>query len=773
MARGAWTRRYRRRSSADARSQPCVQIEPLEDRRLLASITYVWGALVLTGDQTHSNSLAVVKTSDTKATAYAPGIEREISLSNLSYIKLVGGPKPDKLFIDPALKVESYLWAGSGKDRVSGGGANDTVKAGGGNDIVYTYSGADHAYGDSGNDYINTGTGKDSANGGSGTNTITNAESVVKGSKPATPPPANPPPPPPASSGGIKPSTGGAGAPKAVIKAVNATLAAGQSFHADATSSSLNAGTPLTSRYQWDFGDAGSKYNFLEGFNAAHVYEKPGKYTVKLTVTNSVWKSSTTSVTVNVTAANRGQVFVSSAGSDSNPGTSDKPIRSWSKASSMIGDNTEIFFRRGDTFSATTGMQIYRKNVVLGSYGSGNLPVIRWEGKLEFTSMVWIGQISRDIKVSNLTFDSKYGGTGSDGMPQAVSGCATGITVQGCTFLNVGYAINAQSMPNGLIALDNSVPLKNGLRSYFCWAAGKNITLLGNYVANSAREHDIRIAGADNVLVAFNNLSNPKSQYSGDNVTKGTITIHKGHYAYVANNKLSGGKLTVGPLGEGDGLSHKGDRFDYAVFENNVVNSPTIIEHGAQHVMMRNNVFKSENYAAIEIEPYNAQFGRGVVDVKIVNNTGVTTSDDGEFLKVDGDVKGIDLVNNLYLAPNLKFGLNGSMGVFVQDDNLSSFNTISNNVWPSASNGDSYAQGGVNYVYSYWSNQNGWKTPGEWDAYGQVGSDFYENPGFSNVYKPSASSRAASAGTFYGGVFTDMTGAWRPASGWAAGAMEA
>jgi hypothetical protein len=57
-------------------------------------------------------------------------------------------------------------------------------------------------------------------------------------------------------------------------------------LHVNALRFPLASGTPLTARYDWDFGDPGSKYNTLTGFNAAHVYEGPGKYTVKLTVTD-------------------------------------------------------------------------------------------------------------------------------------------------------------------------------------------------------------------------------------------------------------------------------------------------------------------------------------------------------------------------------------------------------------------------------------------------------------------------------------------------------
>ncbi len=36
-----------------------------------------------------------------------------------------------------------------------------------------------------------------------------------------------------------------------------------------------------------------------------------------------------------------------------------------------------------------------------------------------------------------------------------------------------------------------------------------------------------------------------------------------------------------------------------------------------------------------------------------------------------------------------------------------------------------YAQGGIMYVYSYWSNQDGYKTPSEWNSFGAVGNDTF------------------------------------------------
>src|SRR4029079_7176859 len=106
------------------RSTQPAQFEPLEDRKLFASITYVEGALVLVGNAKKSNALSVVRSSSTHVTAYASGVSREISLSNLASIKLAGGAKDDKLFVDATLKVKSYFWGGAGRDRISTGGGN-------------------------------------------------------------------------------------------------------------------------------------------------------------------------------------------------------------------------------------------------------------------------------------------------------------------------------------------------------------------------------------------------------------------------------------------------------------------------------------------------------------------------------------------------------------------------------------------------------------------------------------------------------------------------
>jgi hypothetical protein len=571
--------------------------------------------------------------------------------------------------------------------------------------------------------------------------------------------------------GGIVPRDTSAAAPRPVITTVtDRVIQAGQSVSVNAMSSALNDGTPLTARYVWNFGDSGSKYNVLQGFNAAHFYTKSGTYTITLTLTNEAGKTATATTTVTVLGDSRKKIFVSSAGNDSNDGLSEsRPIKTWAKAITKVNDDVEILFRGGDTFDVKTTMTIYKNNMVLGSYGSGRA-TLKYSGERNYTSMVWLGgQGGGSRTVENLIFDSIYtANEGKTGLPQALGIAGKGDTVINCEFRNLGYAINTSGRPLGLLVQDNTAPLKTGLRGYFAWASGDDLSFIGNYVSN-VDGHVIRMADANRVLVAYNDFTNPNE----DSGYRGTLTIHKGSYAYVANNRLTDGLFSVGPLGREDGLTDKGARWKWSVFEGNIITrSKFIVLHGAERTMFRNNIIKNDNDWGIEVEAFSDSYGRGVVDVTFANNTVINNGQAGSFIRVGGAANGIALVNNLFVAPNLVTGTTSAGPVFVLDNDLSSFSKIDGNVWPTPTIA-AYAQGGINYVWPSWSNSAGYKTPAEWEAYGVVIKDYYQDTAVSSSYAPSTSSVAANAANVWAGVFTDMNGKMRPATGkWTAGAVE-
>src|SRR5262245_15608073 len=74
--------------------------------------------------------------------------------------------------------------------------------------------------------------------------------------------------------------------PTPVIQASATSGAAPFTVHVNALNTTLSVGDPLTARYQWDFGDPAGQFNAVDGWNAAHIFDAPGTYSVKLKVTD-------------------------------------------------------------------------------------------------------------------------------------------------------------------------------------------------------------------------------------------------------------------------------------------------------------------------------------------------------------------------------------------------------------------------------------------------------------------------------------------------------
>ncbi|MBN1398778.1 MAG: PKD domain-containing protein [Bacteroidetes bacterium] len=146
--------------------------------------------------------------------------------------------------------------------------------------------------------------------------------------------------------------------------------------------------------YQWDFGDGSSLFH---GFNAGHVYEIPGSYTVTLTVIDTLGISDKETITVEVLEREGNIYYVDSElGDDSYDGLSQTytggasgPWKTADKAfSEMAGElyepGDQILFNRGQIFELTlteiTPEAWPAWGYMFGAYGSGSKPVIRYKG---------------------------------------------------------------------------------------------------------------------------------------------------------------------------------------------------------------------------------------------------------------------------------------------------------------------------------------------------------------------------------------------------------
>jgi PKD repeat protein len=508
-------------------------------------------------------------------------------------------------------------------------------------------------------------------------------------------------------------------------------LFVGQAFQAQALNSTLASDTPLTATYQWNFGDdtAGSTYNQLNGWNAAHVYNTPGVYTVTLTLTGDTGQSSTDSIQVDVSSTlPLRTIYVSATGNDANNGLSPATaIQSVAQAQALLGNNTQVLFEDGDTFPMSAGLYSAFDNVMFGSYvGASGLtaqPVLFWTGGPANYSMISDAATSDGLTVNGLTFDSIYDATSTQTPPDAISPQGSDITITNNTFLNLGYDVNLNAGPDGVMVENNTSPATTGLRGYFVWAQGSDLTILGNTAVNSTTQHIVRVGGADRMLIAYNNFANV-NVYNKD-----TITVQIGQYAYIAHNTLLQGSTNIGPT-DASGLvndpAQQAASFAWAVFEDNTIYVPLTIQAGASDVAVRGNIAFANNSTAFIVQGFNAAYNRGVSNVAISGNTEINDGTSGSFVTLLGTATGISLTDNLYVAPNLVFGnIGDTIGAPVQVEtaDLSSFSDISGNVWPAYFDSDP-AKGGEMFIAALGSSF--YATPDQWNTYPQVSGDEFE-----------------------------------------------
>ncbi|HWB21221.1 MAG TPA: PKD domain-containing protein [Phycisphaerales bacterium] len=568
-----------------------------------------------------------------------------------------------------------------------------------------------------------------------------------------TTPPTDPPPPPPSdppSGGGTTsppptdgsvPTNPNAPSPTPVIKMVETTGMAPFVLHVHGIDSNLGTGSILNARFEWDFGDTtqDSQYNQLVGWNVAHVYDQPGTYTVTLRIINEQGGVATKTAQVTVTAAQRQYIYVSPTGNDSaNGATQTTPVRTAARAMQLVADNSTVLFKRAATYDITGTMNIgTHKNVVIGAWGNGALPVINWTPNSQYSTMLNMDDQARDITIEDIDFDTPF--TANKYVAMAITPAGTNILVRRCYFDDISYAMNAQASPTGLLALNNNADV---IGAYFCWVQGSDVVLLGNTVAGSVEEHNIRLGGADRVYIAYNDLTN---------TVKTSIWSMLGKYCYIANNKMRKGRVVWGP---NYALGSSSERFQYYVAENNeIFDEGVIVYCGAEKGVFRNNVVHADDREAFSIWGYYSPMDRTVTDVALYNNTAINNSSSyGRFMKLGAGAVRISVANNMYVAPNMN-AQNGSVNVYDEDNTLGT-NTFKNDLWAIPANGTSY------HILN-----GGGLSQSTWASFSQVTNDHYYDFGNNSIDSAFQPQFTAEYGQALPGVMVDFRGHARPLTG--------
>ena len=54
--------------------------------------------------------------------------------------------------------------------------------------------------------------------------------------------------------------------------------------------------------------------------------------------------------------------------------------KTFKRAAQLVGDNTEVLFERGATYTTSDTMSLGHNNAAVGAYGTGADPVIKYTG---------------------------------------------------------------------------------------------------------------------------------------------------------------------------------------------------------------------------------------------------------------------------------------------------------------------------------------------------------------------------------------------------------
>jgi hypothetical protein len=519
--------------------------------------------------------------------------------------------------------------------------------------------------------------------------------------------------------------------------------------HVNALSSDLGGSDdPLTVRYDWDFGDDKGQFNTLTGWNAAHIYDSAGTYTIRLKITDKNGHKSSETHQVVVSGAHRSTIYVAEDGDDSNPGTQSKPIRTVARAGRLLRtNNSAIMFRRGSTYNLSRPLEISESNVLIGAYGSGAMPTLNWTAGDSVLSIFEFTADARNVVVQNIRFTSSTNHPDLSTV-RALHPAGQNLTVRNCRFSDVSYAMNCEQDISGLLALRNQCDV---VGAYFSWAEGSDHTYIGNTCMGSRSQHVIRFGGLDRCLIAHNKITNN---------TNSTVWAMIGSYAYIADNTLKNGRCIVGP---NRAVGSPSDRFNWAVMENNhITNEGLGVEAGTDHVVLRNNIIERDADSSITVFGYVDNMDRSNSDIRIYNNTAINNDASGRFVSLGARMHDVVVANNMYIARRMETGLNQTANVFLLDGTMDGVR-FRNNLW---SNPAVVGWGkGWHYAFDHWSDAQGYKNRNEWAACSQCSKERYRSfasDDLDNNFKPTFD---ADLGIAMPGVQQDFSGKARDLHG--------
>lgn len=421
--------------------------------------------------------------------------------------------------------------------------------------------------------------------------------------------------------------------------------------------------------YAWDFGDAGAgtwpttglPRNEATGYTAAHVYERPGKYTAQLKVTDAAGAVHVYAQTITVGAFAGQTYYVAANGDDRAPGTSpSRPFATFDRGFAAVngGPNRRLLLRRGDRFR-TPGVIVTTPGPgIIGAYGEGPRPVLEvsgTEGGIRITAADWR---IMDVELVGPGRNVDQGAAiGYADVKQTVNALALRVrATEFRTGLGNGDWKPIYATPhdgNAWVECEVTADHVGGM-----YVGGRRLAVLGNDLHDMSTTHVLRVWQAHKAVIAHNRLWNPGS-------SRHALKLHgperddgrpETRWVTISDN-LARGKVWALAIGPQNGESN--EPVSHVVVERNRTFGEGSVQADvfvwARDVVVRNNVFdatgSSRSYAAVGVAR------RGVEApperVRVVNNTVVRrdAADEVAVVQVDATPVGLAIRNNLVSAP--------------------------------------------------------------------------------------------------------------------------
>lgn len=371
----------------------------------------------------------------------------------------------------------------------------------------------------------------------------------------------------------------------------------------------------------FDFGDPAGEYNILTGFNGAHIYRNPGDYTLTVYTADGLVRK-----TIHVLPDRRGLMKLQSRDQ-------------LSDIAAGLQNNTVVLVPAGGTWDISRPLDLKARNIEFRADGQGPAPRFRRIFGNGSSSIVVQGL---DTTFRGIEFDSdkEMSVVGNQKVNyKCVTADTAHVTFEHCTFRNVDDAIFCTMLARGVLA--QSCKFTDEVRSCDLWCGGSNLVLLGNKMATSQREHNVRNSTqfVYNILVFDNDMIASHG--------KETLTLRNGQDLYAAHNWFHGW-FRVGPGPHPDGHPMSPAELQkafcrYIVLEKNAFTDGgwLQINEGSSEVIARDNRIDVDNVGI----PVRIQ-GPSLHNILLENNYRVLTAGPTEkpFHRVWGNVGPNDIV---------------------------------------------------------------------------------------------------------------------------------